>query len=175
MIDRLHEIGRSFSLMMSQNWFSNAARKINSSSLFFKLMDHFRARCMMLPPPDPLSLAPFQLQSQSTKVSPGCWKKPSEKKVVMMIPSATYQRATHQLHHRERVIQEHDAELMTSTLTKEPTVEELESKPTPFASHLTLRDKIVGVVTAVVCVAVMLLLNLRDFAPRVRIPAGADV
>ena len=54
-------------------------------------------------------------------------------------------------------------------------IEELESKPTPFASHLTLRDKIVGVVTAVVCVAVMLLLNLRDFAPRVRIPAGADV
>ena len=154
--------------MMSQNWFSNAARKINSSSLFFKLMDHFMARCMMLPPPDPLAAKPFEIK-------PGCWKKPSEKKVVMMIPSATYQRATHQLHHRERVIQEHDAELMTSTLTKEPTVEELESKPTPFASHLTLRDKIVGVVTAVVCVAVMLLLNLRDFAPRVRIPAGADV
>ena len=134
-------------------------------------MDHFMARCMMLPPPDPLAAKPFEIK-QNVGSSGCCGKK---ERVVVIMPNTTMQRATHQLHHRERVIQEHDAELMTSTLTKEPTVEELESKPTPFASHLTLRDKIVGVVTAVVCVAVMLLLNLRDFAPRVRIPAGADV
>ena len=55
-------MGRAFSLMMSQNWFSNAARKINTDRLFLKLMDNFMTRCTMLPPPDPLSDNPFQMQ-----------------------------------------------------------------------------------------------------------------
>lgn len=167
---RLHEIGRSFSLMMSQNWFSNAARKINGAQLFFKLMDHFMARCMMLPPPDPLSQAPFTLRREDRQVTPGCWKKRDSEKVVMMIPSNTYQRATHQLRHRQRVIQDRDVELARDALTKEPTVEDLEAKPTPFLSHLTPRDIIVGIVTAIACLAVMLLLNLHDFEPPVRLP-----
>ena len=56
-------MGRAFSLMMSQNWFSNAARKVNTAHLFLKLMDSFMTRCTMLPPPDPLADNPFQFQS----------------------------------------------------------------------------------------------------------------
>lgn len=55
-------MGRAFSLMMSQNWFSSTARKINTPRLFLKLMDNFMTRCMMLPPPDPLAAKPFEIK-----------------------------------------------------------------------------------------------------------------
>jgi len=51
-------------------------------------------------------------------------------------------------------------------------VEELEAKPTPYLSRLAPRDIVVGVLTAVACIAVMLLLNLHDFQPPVRLVAS---
>ena len=53
-----------------------------------------------------------------------------------------------------------------------PTVEELEAKPTPYLSRLAPRDIVVGLLTAVACIAVMLLLNLHDFQPPVRLVAS---
>lgn len=164
---RLHEMGRAFSLMMSQNWFSSAARKINTSHLFLKLMDNFMTRCMMLPPPDPLAENPYEVRSNQVEAG-CCGGKKSQQTVVLMMPNNTFQRTNHQLRKRKRVINEHNNNLMSAALQQEPTVEELEKdKASPYISHLTLRDKIVGGVTGVLCILVAVLLLVHHFTPYV--------
>ena len=118
-------MGRAFSLMMSQNWFSNAARKVNTAHLFLKLMDSFMTRCTMLPPPDPLADNPFQFQSVR---GGGCCGGGGERTLMVMMPNTTLQRANHQLRHRQRVLHEHDNLLKTEALQQEPTLEELEKE-----------------------------------------------
>ena len=154
--------------MMSQNWFSNSARKVNTSRLILKLMDTFMTRCMMLPPPDPLAENPFEHMSNVQGHSSCCGGSKNQQTVVVMAPNNTLQRAHHQLRKRKRIIKEHHDNLLSNALQQEPTVEELESdKPTPVISRLTLRDKIVGGVTAVICVLCAVLLLSYHFAPYV--------
>ena len=141
----LHEMGRAFSLMLSQNWFSNAARKIDSQRLFLKLMDNFMTRCMMLPPPDPLATNPFEVK-QSRMVNRGCCGSQKQETVMLMMPNTTLQ-------------------LVVGALQQEPTVEELEKKPSPYLTKLTLKDKIISAITAVACVGVLVLLLVHHFVP----------
>ena len=193
-IARLHEMGRAFSLMMSQNWFSNAARKITTSSLFLKLMDNFMTRCTMLPPPDPLSDNPFQLQrvrgvdfrfgqssngGMSDESNRGCCgtnttnnntnsssSQPQQETVVVFLPNTTLQRTHHQLRKRKRVLNEHENNLKTTALQQEPTLEELEKeKPSPFINHLTTRDRVVSGITIIGCILVFILLVCGHFVP----------
>ena len=138
---RLHEMGRAFSLMMSQNWFSNAARKVNTAHLFLKLMDSFMTRCTMLPPPDPLADNPFQFQSVR---GGGCCGGGGERTLMVMMPNTTLQRANHQLRHRQRVLHEHDNLLKTEALQQEPTLEELEKEKTPTTSRVTVKDWVIS-------------------------------
>ena len=160
----LHEMGRAFSLMLSQNWFSNAARKIDSQRLFLKLMDNFMTRCMMLPPPDPLATNPFEVK-QSRMVNRGCCGSQKQETVMLMMPNTTLQRTNHQLRRRRRVLNAHDTQLMQTALQQEPTVEELEKKPSPYLTKLTLKDKIISAITAVACVGVLVLLLVHHFVP----------
>ena len=160
----LHEMGRAFSLMLSQNWFSNAARKIDSQRLFLKLMDNFMTRCMMLPPPDPLAANPFEVK-QSRTVNRGCCGSQKQETVMLMMPNTTLQRTNHQLRKRRRVLNAHDTQLMQTALQQEPTVEELEKKPSPYLTKLTLKDKIISGITAVVCIGVLVMLLVHHFAP----------
>ena len=162
----LHEMGRAFSLMMSQNWFSNAARKIDSQRLFLKLMDNFMTRCMMLPPPDPLAENPFEVK-QSRTVNKGCCGSERQETVMLMMPNTTLQRTNHQLRKRRRVINAHDTQLMQTALQQEPTVEELEKKPSPYLTKLTLKDKIISGITIAVCIGVLIMLLVHSFAPYV--------
>lgn len=164
-------MGRAFSLMMSQNWFSSTARKINTPRLFLKLMDNFMTRCMMLPPPDPLAAKPFEIKQNVG--SSGCCGK--TERVVVIMPNTTMQRATHQLRHRQRVIHEHDNALINEALQQEPTVEELEKdKTTPFISKLSTKDWVISAITLVGCIAVLLLLNLKSFVPYVGVSGCCD-
>ena len=167
-MNRLHEMGRAFSLMMSQNWFSNAARKINTPHLFLKLMDNFMTRCMMLPPPDPLAENPYEITSNVQGTTGCCGGKKSQQTVVLMLPNNSLQRTNHQLRKRKRVINEHDTSLMNTALQQEPTVEELEKdKASPYISRLSTRDKIIGAITAILCVGVVILLLAHHFVPYV--------
>lgn len=161
-------MGRAFSLMMSQNWFSNTARKINTAHLFLKLMDNFMTRCMMLPPPDPLAENPYEIVSNMPVEAGCCGARKNKQTVVLMMPNNTLQRTNHQLRKRKRVINEHQNNLLNSALQQEPTVEELEKdKPSPFISRLTLRDKIVGGITGLLCVLITVLLLTHHFVPYV--------
>ena len=184
-------MGRAFSLMMSQNWFSNAARKITTQSLFLKLMDNFMTRCTMLPPPDPLSDNPFQMQrirgmnNRSNRGCCGCGtggmntnasnannanssssSSQQQETVVVFLPNTTLQRTHHQLRKRKRVLNEHENNLKTTALQQEPTIEELEKeKPSPFINRLTTRDRVVSGITIVGCILVFLLLVFGHFVP----------
>lgn len=158
---RIHEIGRSFSIMMSQNWFSKSANKITTPHLFLKLMDNFLTRCMMLPPPDPLSSYPYEMKASGR----GCWGDRSEKRDNMTIPSATFQRSQHQLRHRQRVLHQHNNDLINTALQQEPTEDELENNDTkPFINRLTRKDWIISGIIALVCIGVMVLVNCFSFA-----------
>ena len=162
----LHEMGRAFSLMLSQNWFSNAARKIVTQHLFLKLMDNFMTRCMMLPPPDPLAENPFQVKQ--SRVERGCCGGHQQETVMLMMPNTTLQRANHQLRKRRRVLNAHDNQLMNTALQQEPTVEELEKdKTSPYLTKLTLKDKIIGGITFIACIGVIVLLLAHNFEPYV--------
>lgn len=162
----LHEMGRAFSLMLSQNWFSNAARKIVTQHLFLKLMDNFMTRCMMLPPPDPLAENPFQVKQ--SRVDRGCCGGHQQETVMLMMPNTTLQRANHQLRRRRRVLDAHDNQLMSTALQQEPTVEELEKdKTSPYLTKLTLKDKIIGGITFIACIGVIVLLLAHNFEPYV--------
>lgn len=171
MTPRLHEMGRAFSLMMSQNWFSSTARKINTPHLFLRLMDNFLTRCMMLPPPDPLAAKPFEVKQNVG--SAGCCGK--TERVMVIMPNTTMQRTTHQLRRRQRVINEHDNVLKNEALQQEPTVEELEKdKPSLFISKLSPKDWVIWAITLVACVGVLLLLNLHHFTPYVSLTSACE-
>lgn len=164
-------MGRAFSLMMSQNWFSSTARKINTPHLFLRLMDNFLTRCMMLPPPDPLAAKPFEVKQNVG--SAGCCGK--TERVMVIMPNTTMQRTTHQLRRRQRVINEHDNVLKNEALQQEPTVEELEKdKPSLFISKLSPKDWVIWAVTLVACVGVLLLLNLHHFTPYVGLASACE-
>lgn len=164
-------MGRAFSLMMSQNWFSSTARKINTPHLFLRLMDNFLTRCMMLPPPDPLAAKPFEVKQNVG--SAGCCGK--TERVMVIMPNTTMQRTTHQLRRRQRVINEHDNVLKNEALQQEPTVEELEKdKPSLFISKLSPKDWVIWAVTLVACVGVLLLLNLHHFTPYVGLTSACE-
>lgn len=153
-------MGRSFSLMMSQNWFSKAANKIISPRLFLKLMDNFVTRCMMLPPPDPLSQPLYDKQS----VELSCCRR----RRTTMIPRGTLQRNQHQLHHRQRVLHHYNQSLMSHALQQEPTVDEIEQNTTkPFFHRISLVDGIVSTITALLCLGVILLLHGHSFESHV--------
>ena len=118
-ICRLHEMGRAFSLMMSQNWFSSAARKINTDRLFLKLMDNFMTRCTMLPPPDPYAANPFQRRNVMGQTH-GCCGKKDQQTITVFMPNTTFQRTNHQLRRRQRVLNEHDNVLKTGSWEVSP-------------------------------------------------------
>ena len=125
-------------------------------------MDVFVTRCLMLPPPDPYSVNPYQ--NRTVVTTKGCCSRTEQETIVVLIPSNTMQRTQHQLRNRERVIHEHDVNMMTEKLQQEPTMEELEKDDSKVReSKLSPKDIVIGCVTFIGCLLVLLLLSLHHF------------